>query len=50
MFTTNVGNDIEKNDRLDNTDEILLNSLLDVNNDQIDEMREVSLELKSQND
>ncbi len=50
MFMANIGNDVEKHERLDNTDEILLNSLLDVNNNQTIEMSKVFLELKSQHD
>ncbi len=50
MFMMSVRNDDEKHERLDRTDEILMNSLLDVNDDQSVEMSKVSLELKSRHD
>ncbi len=50
VFETNVGDDIEKHDRMENFDEVLLYSLLDMNNDIIVQFNQVSPELKSLRD
>jgi hypothetical protein len=47
VFETNVGYDIEKHDRMENFDEVLLYGLLDMNNNSIVQFNQVSPELKS---